>query len=130
VSQLLFLLSGGFARGYRTYILSALGVLTALAGYAIGDQSAIDTFNAVWQALASLSVGTAASKIDRYLGPIDTVIQEADLPAADLSDHAFDVAKSLLQEVQGWRDDPANDAMPADLRERLDGFLAVFGPRP
>lgn len=58
------LLTGGFLRGYRTYILSGLAVITAVAYWSVGDQSTTDTLRALWElfasgALASLRAGLA-----------------------------------------------------------------------
>jgi hypothetical protein len=36
---LVLILTGGFVRGYRTYILCALAVLTQVGLWAVGDQS-------------------------------------------------------------------------------------------
>jgi hypothetical protein len=58
------LLTAAPLKGYRTYTLAALGVLTALAQWAVGDASAADTVHAVWQALLSLSVATARAALD------------------------------------------------------------------
>jgi len=52
------LLTFGWASGYRTYVLAALGVLTAATHYAVGEQSAQDAFNAGWQTLVALGLGT------------------------------------------------------------------------
>jgi hypothetical protein len=47
--------TGGFLKGHRTYILSALGVLAAIANYAVGDFTITEAFNA---AVLALGLGT------------------------------------------------------------------------
>lgn len=59
-----YLLTGGFLKGYRTYVLSGLAAITAVAYWAIGDQSTTDTLRALWElfasgAIASLRAGVA-----------------------------------------------------------------------
>ena len=56
MSNLFWLVSGGFAAGYRTYILSGLGVVVAGAAYATGDIGVADLVKDVSLAL---SVSTA-----------------------------------------------------------------------
>lgn len=56
----LYLLSGGFLAGYRTYILATLGVLTSIAHYITGDASLTTTIQSVFGILASLGLVTAA----------------------------------------------------------------------
>ena len=46
-----WLLTGGFAKGYRTYIMAGIGVLTALAAYATGDADLTHTVNNIAMAL-------------------------------------------------------------------------------
>jgi hypothetical protein len=65
MDKVIYYLSGGFLVGRRTQLLAALGVLTALVNWAIGNQSGPDAINAIWQALASLSVGTLGAKVAR-----------------------------------------------------------------
>lgn len=55
--NVLSLLTGGFAKGYRSYILSAITVLTAAAGWAVGDLNGMQAATAV---TAALGVTTAA----------------------------------------------------------------------
>ena len=58
VDKAVWVATGGFAKGYRTYVLAALGVIGAAASWAVGDQSAQDAVNAIVQALMSASIGT------------------------------------------------------------------------
>ena len=60
-----WLVTGGFAAGYRTYILAGLGVVTAVAAWAVGDQTGPDTARAVWEILLSASVGTARAALSK-----------------------------------------------------------------
>ena len=41
-------MKSGFLSGYKTYILAALAVLSALAGYAMGDLSLMDMLQQIW----------------------------------------------------------------------------------
>lgn len=62
---LTWLLTGGFAKGYRTYILAALGALTAASAWAVGDQSGPETARAIWEIVVSLSVGAARAALPK-----------------------------------------------------------------
>jgi hypothetical protein len=42
-----WILSGGFAKGYRTYVMASVVVITALAAYAVGDAGLIQTIQTV-----------------------------------------------------------------------------------
>ena len=55
MQNLTWLLTGGFAKGYRTYILAAVAVGTALANYAIGDGDLTATVTLVSAALATMA---------------------------------------------------------------------------
>lgn len=48
-----YLLTGGFLAGYRTYILSGLAAVTAVAYWSIGDQSTAATLQTLWELFAS-----------------------------------------------------------------------------
>jgi hypothetical protein len=48
-----YLLTGGFLAGYRTYILSGLAALTAVAYWSIGEQTTAATLQALWELFAS-----------------------------------------------------------------------------
>ena len=56
MENMTWLLTGGFLKGYRTYVFSAVGVIGALAQYSIGDANLTETVQAVTLAM---SVGTA-----------------------------------------------------------------------
>jgi hypothetical protein len=58
MQNLTWWLSGGFARGYRTYILMGLAVLTVAVGWADGD---LTTSQAIPALLAALGLPAAAN---------------------------------------------------------------------
>lgn len=58
MEKLTWLLSSGFLKGYRTYVLSAAGAVTVIAAWAVGDQSSQQTMHSLWELAVSLSVGT------------------------------------------------------------------------
>jgi hypothetical protein len=47
MSNLSWILTGGFAKGYRTYIMAGVVVLTAIASYAVGDADLVTTISAI-----------------------------------------------------------------------------------
>jgi hypothetical protein len=49
--HLTWILTGGFAKGYRTYILTGVAVVGAIASYAVGDTDLVQTLTAVATAL-------------------------------------------------------------------------------
>ena len=55
---MLKLLSGGFAAGYRTYILGALMALQAIAQFAVGDLSLQDFLGQLPEILMGLGIMT------------------------------------------------------------------------
>jgi hypothetical protein len=57
---LVWLLTGGFLKGYRTYVLAGVAIFTALANYSVGDADLTATVTIVSAALAAL----AAAKHD------------------------------------------------------------------
>ena len=54
------ILTAGFLKGYRTYILAAVGLISAAAGYAVGDLTLTQTIQA---AAASLGLGTLRAAV-------------------------------------------------------------------
>ena len=52
--NLAYILTGGFAKGYRTYILAGLAVAGTIAQYAVGD---IGLTEALTQGAAALGLG-------------------------------------------------------------------------
>lgn len=59
--DLKYILTGGFAAGYRTYIMSGVMVATAVAAYATGDTDLVTTIYAVAGALGFSTVRAAQS---------------------------------------------------------------------
>jgi hypothetical protein len=47
MDKLAYIFSGGFLRGYRTYLMGAVIVVTALASYAAGDVDLPHTIEAI-----------------------------------------------------------------------------------
>lgn len=39
---------GGMLAGKRTYIISAIGILTAISGYLVGDSNILETMNSIF----------------------------------------------------------------------------------
>lgn len=52
------ILTGGFARGYRTYILGAIIALQAIAQWAVGDATLIELLNRLPEILGGLGLMT------------------------------------------------------------------------
>lgn len=50
-----YLLTGGFAKGYRTYILVGLSVAGLLANFAVGDGDLQSTVIGVFTAISALT---------------------------------------------------------------------------
>lgn len=42
------IISGGFYSGRRTYIISGVGILSAIAAYMVGDENIFNTMNSVF----------------------------------------------------------------------------------
>ena len=59
MDKVLYVLSGGFASGYRTYVLCVAAIVTVVANWAVGDQGTKEAVDAIWQMLLSASVATA-----------------------------------------------------------------------
>jgi hypothetical protein len=51
MDALSYVLTGGFAAGYRTYIMATVGVATAIAGYAVGEADLVHTIQNIAMAL-------------------------------------------------------------------------------
>lgn len=54
-----YLLTGGFLKGYRTYVMMGIAAITAVAGYAVGDMSLTQTITAVSVALGANGLRSA-----------------------------------------------------------------------
>lgn len=55
MGTLTYLLTGGFAKGYRTYILAGIALVTVVAQFAVGD---IGLTDALQQGALALGLGT------------------------------------------------------------------------
>jgi len=42
------IISGGFYKGQRTYIISSIGILSAITAYLIGDENVFNTMNSIF----------------------------------------------------------------------------------
>lgn len=124
------LLAFGALKGYRTYILAALAVLTAGLSYLTGDQSGPDTLNAIWQAVMGLGLGTLRAGVQAGTAPLTDLLDAADPDAPggiiDLDDRAFTEAIGALKQVQAWRDDPVAVPFPRDLHDRIEALLTLY----
>ncbi len=46
--KILKIISGGFYAGRRTYIISGVGILSAIAAYLVGDENVFNTMNSIF----------------------------------------------------------------------------------
>ena len=58
-----YILAGGFARGYRTYILGAVLALQAAAQWAVGDASLVELINRLPEILGGLGLMTLRASV-------------------------------------------------------------------
>lgn len=58
--DLKYVLSGGFAAGYRTYIMAGVLVVSALASYAVGD---VDLMHTVQNVAMGLGLGSLRAAV-------------------------------------------------------------------
>ena len=76
MQTLTWLITGGFAKGYRTQILGLSAALSAVAMWAVGDMSLTDLITKVPVVLGGLGLGLAAlgAKVDdaKAVKPIQT----------------------------------------------------------
>jgi hypothetical protein len=63
--NLTWILTGGFAKGYRTYILMGVAVVGAIANYSIGDSDLIQTLTAIASALGVSTLRAAVPPAPR-----------------------------------------------------------------
>jgi hypothetical protein len=59
-----WLLTGGFAKGYRTQILGVLAALSALAAYAVGDMGFVDLVQKLPIILGGLGLTALGVKVN------------------------------------------------------------------
>lgn len=57
---MLSILSGGFLKGYRTYVLIGVAAVAAIANYAVGDADLVTTINAI---AVALGIGTTRAAV-------------------------------------------------------------------
>jgi len=74
MNQLVWLITGGFAKGYRTQILGLVTALSALASWAVGDATLADLITRApvifgGLGLAALGVKVDAAKSSKTTGP-------------------------------------------------------------
>lgn len=55
-----YILTGGFAKGYRTYILTGVAIVTVAAQFAVGD---INLTDAIQAAALALGLGTVRAAL-------------------------------------------------------------------
>lgn len=60
---MLSLLSGGFLKGYRTYVLGAVMALTALASWSVGDMSLSELIKQMPEIINGLGLMTIRAAI-------------------------------------------------------------------
>ena len=56
MDNMTYILTGGFLKGYRTYVISGIGVLTAVAAYSTGDANLVDTIKAVTLSMSAMTI--------------------------------------------------------------------------
>jgi hypothetical protein len=61
-----WVLTGGFAKGYRTYILIAVAIGSAIASYSVGD---IDLLKLIESMALALGVGTLRASVPSVVPP-------------------------------------------------------------
>lgn len=65
-----WLITGGFLKNYRTYVLTGLAALTAVAYWATGDQTTADTMRMLWELFTSGSVATLRAGVGTLLSAL------------------------------------------------------------
>lgn len=61
-----YIVTGGFLKGYRTYIMAAVALGGVVAKYMVGD---VDLMTAVPLAAVALGLGSLAAKVDSATPP-------------------------------------------------------------
>jgi hypothetical protein len=64
MQTLSWLISGGFAKGYRTQVLGVTAALSAIALWAVGDMSLADLVSKLPIALGGLGLAALGAKVD------------------------------------------------------------------
>lgn len=55
-------MSGGFLSGYKTYVLAAIAVIGAVAGWAVGDLTTAQALEMIWSGGVAATIRSAISK--------------------------------------------------------------------
>jgi hypothetical protein len=69
MSSIAWLLSGGFAKGYRTQILGLVTALSAVASWAVGDATLADLVTKAPVIFGGLGLAALGVKIDAAKAP-------------------------------------------------------------
>lgn len=85
MDKVLWLLSGGFAKGYRTQVLGTTAFLAVVAGWAVGDMTLASLLHAVPAMLGSLGIATLGAKVNKVEDKVEDVKVEQKAVAADLA---------------------------------------------
>jgi hypothetical protein len=64
MENLAWILTGGFAKGYRTQVLGVTTALSAVALWAVGDMSLADLFGKLPMVLGGLRLAALGAKVD------------------------------------------------------------------
>ena len=64
MENLAWILTGGFAKGYRTQVLGVTPALSAVALWAVGDMSLADLFGKLPMVLGGLGLAALGAKVD------------------------------------------------------------------
>ena len=64
MENLAWILTGGFAKGYRTQVLWVTTALSAVALWAVGDMSLADLFGKLPMVLGGLGLAALGAKVD------------------------------------------------------------------
>ena len=64
MENLAWILTGGFAKGYRTQVLGVTTALSAVALWAVGDMSLADLFGKLPMVLGGLGLAALGAKVD------------------------------------------------------------------
>ena len=64
MNWIVYLMVGGFMKGYRTQVLGVLGFVTVVAHWAVGDMSTADLINHLPGMLGSLAFTALGAKVN------------------------------------------------------------------
>jgi hypothetical protein len=57
-NKVMYYATGGFMKGYRTYVLAGAGAVTVIAQWAVGDMSFNSAADHLWQLITSAGLAT------------------------------------------------------------------------